>query len=139
MKRFVLDASVALAWVADPVMDRYAGQVEQEIASGAHALVPTLWPLEVANGLLTAERRKALTSAETDQGLIDMERFLASHGEVDGTAPDIRQIADVARTYQLTAYDAVYLELARREGLPLATLDNRLKAAAEKAGVELLR
>ncbi len=138
MKSFVLDASLALAWVADAVMDPYAGQVEQEIVGGARARVPALWPLEVANGLLTAERRGALTAAETEQSFTEMERFLASHGEVDATAPDMRQIGNMARSYQLTAYHAVYLELARREGLPLATLDNRLKAAATKAGVKLL-
>jgi predicted nucleic acid-binding protein len=139
VKRFVLDASVALAWVADPSMDPYAEQVGREIASGARALVPALWPLEVGNGLLTVERRRALTAAETDQGFLDMERFLASHGEIDAAAPDLRQIGSVARAYQLTTYDAAYLELARREKVPLATLDSRLQAAAAKAGVERLR
>ena len=135
MKRFVLDASVALAWVADSPMDAYAGEIELAVSDGSRAVVPVLWQLEVANGLLMAERRKVLTPAEAEQGLFDMERFLASSAEVDGTGAGMRQVTNLARTYQLTAYDAAYLELAIREGLPLATLDKELRAAATKAGV----
>jgi predicted nucleic acid-binding protein len=138
VKRFVLDASVALAWVADSPMDAYAAEIELAVSDGARALVPALWQLEVANGLLMAERRKVLTPADAEQGLFDMERFLASSAEVDGTGAGMRQVTNLARTYQLTAYDAAYLELAIREGLPLATLDKELRAAATKAGVPAL-
>jgi predicted nucleic acid-binding protein len=138
VKRFVLDASVALAWIADSPMDAYAAEIELAVSDGSRALVPPLWQLEVVNGLLMAERSKVLTPAEAEQGLFDMERFLASSAEVDGTGAGMRQVTNLARTYQLTAYEAVYLELAIREGLPLATLDKGLRAAATKAGIRPL-
>jgi predicted nucleic acid-binding protein len=138
VKRFVLDASVALAWVADASMDAYAAEIELAVKDGSRAVVPVLWQLEVANGLLMAERRKVLTPAEAEQGLFDMERFLASGAEVDGTGTRMRQATNLARTHHLTAYDAAYLELALREGLPLATLDKSLRAAAVKAGVQTM-
>ena len=90
----------------------------------------------MANGLLMAERRGKLTAAEVDHGLSRLEAVIAAAIEVDTLgAPTIREAFALARGHQLTAYDAVYLELARREGLPLATLDKRLRAAAAKAGI----
>ena len=139
MSRFVLDASVAVAWIADTPMDPYAAQVQRQIESGWRALLPPLWQMEVVNGLLMAERRNTLTALETEQGLFDMERFLVSRAELDGMQPSMRQVAKFARMFQLTVYDAVYLELAQREHVPLATLDKALRAAADKAGVELVQ
>ena len=139
MSRFVLDASVALAWVAGAPVDSYAVSVQSSVTSGWRAIVPSLWLLEVANGLLMIERRKSLTAVDADRGLLDLERFLAASADVDQSPSPMRQLADLARTYQLTAYDAAYLELAKRESLPLATLDKSLRAAAAKAGVALLK
>ena len=139
MNRFVLDASVAVAWVAGTPVAPYAVTVQSYVASGWRAVVPPLWQLEVANGLLMNERRRTLTAADADQGLIDLEIFLAARAEVDQAPAAMRLVANLARTYQLTVYDAAYLELAKRENLPLATLDKGLRAAAVKAGVELLK
>ena len=139
MNRFVLDASVAVAWVVGIPVDPYAVAVQTHVASGWRAIVPPLWQLEVANALLLNERRKNLTSAEADRGLLDLETFLASLADLDPTPPAMRELANVARAYQLTVYDAAYLELAKRESLPLATLDKGLRAAAAKAGVALLK
>lgn len=139
MNLFVLDASVAVAWVAGTPVDPYAGTVQARVQSGWKAIVPSLWQPEVANALLMLERKKVLTSAEANQGLLDLETFLASLAQVDQTSATIRQLANLARSLQLTVYDAVYLELAQREGLPLATLDGGLKAAGTKAGVSLLK
>ena len=139
MNRFVLDASVAVAWVVGTPVDPYAVVVQSHLASGWRAIVPPLWQLEVANGLLMNERRKTLTSAEADRGLLDLETFLASLADLDATPAAMHELANVARAYQLTVYDAAYLELAKRESLPIATLDKGLRTAAVKAGVALLK
>jgi predicted nucleic acid-binding protein len=139
VSRFVLDASVAVAWVAGTPIAPYAVSVQSYMASGWRAIVPSLWQLEVANALLMIERRKSLTAVDADRGLLDLERFLATSAEVDQSASPMRQLADMARTYQLTVYDAAYLGLAKRESLPLATLDKSLRTAAAKAGVALLK
>ena len=139
MNRFVLDASVAVAWVVGIPVDPYAVAVQSHVASGWRAIVPPLWQLEVANALLLNERRMTLTSAEADRGLLDLETFLASLADLDPTPAAMRELANVARAYQLTVYDAAYLALAKRASLPLATLDKGLRAAAVKAGVALLK
>jgi len=136
---FVLDASVAVAWVAGTPFDPYAATVQTHVANGWRAIVPSLWQLEVANALLMVERRGVLTAADVDRGLLDLETFLASRAEVDQIPVAMRPAADLARRFQLTVYDAVYLELAKRETLPLATLDKSLRAAAAKAGVAILK
>ena len=139
MSRFVLDASVAVAWVAGTPVDPYAATVQTHVTCGWRAVIPPLWQLEVANGLLMIERRGTLTAADADRGLLDLEAFLASRAEVDQTPVAMRQVANLARAFQLTVYDAAYLELAERESLPLATLDKGLRAAAAKAGVALVK
>ena len=138
MSRFVLDASVAVAWVAETPLNPYAVSVQTHVANGWRAIIPPLWQLEVANGLLMIERRGTLTAADADRGLLDLETFLTSRAEVDQIPRAMRQVANLARTFQLTVYDAAYLELAKRESLPLATLDKKLRTAAAKAGVILL-
>lgn len=136
MRAFVLDASVALAWFVDSPEPSYAAQVRDAMVSGKKALVPSLWVLEMANGLLMAERRGKLTAAEVDYGLSRLEIVAAQAIEIDAAAPPtIREAFAAAYAHQLTAYDATYLELARREGLPLATLDKSLRVAARKAGI----
>src|SRR5258708_15726215 len=139
MRAFVLDASVALAWVGDNPVPPYAAKISELMASGKKAVVPSLWALEMANGLLMAERRGKLTAAEVDHGLKQLEVVVAGGIEIDTAGVStIREAFVPANAYQLTAYDAVYLELARREGLPLATLDKSLRAAAVKAGIRAM-
>jgi predicted nucleic acid-binding protein len=138
LSRFVLDASVALSWFVDSPVDPYAAQVRDHMRGGLQGIVPQLWEVEFANGVLVAERRKIVDATVADESIAKMERLKFASIEVEAGPPPIGDVLTLARTVQLTAYDAVYLELARREGLPLATLDNRLKAAAGKAGVELL-
>jgi predicted nucleic acid-binding protein len=139
VKAFVLDASVALAWLIDDPVPSYATKIQERIADGEAALVPALWVLEMANGLLMAERRGKLAASDADHGLRQLEALITVGIEVDTlAAPTIREAFTPARTYELTAYDAVYLELARREGLPLATLDKTLRRAAAKAGIRAM-
>ena len=133
MTRFVLDPSVALAWFLDQPVPAYATQVRHALVVGARAVVPSLWHLEVANTLVVAERRRILSSAEVTDSLADIEEIIVQATQTSGDLVPVRQ------AFQLTAYDAVYLDTARREGLPLATLDRSLRAAAVRASVELFR
>lgn len=138
MTGFVLDASVALRWFLDHPMPPYANRVKRFFLKGVRAVVPALWHLEMSNGLAVAERRSILTAADVDQAVIDIEQIAAASMDIDGSVVSARQALATARAFQLSAYDAVYLDLARRERLPLATLDDRLRAAAPRAGVQLL-
>lgn len=139
MNRFVLDASVGLAWFIDNPQPRYAAEIRRRLASGDRAVVPFLWHLEVANGLVLAERRGVFTLAQTEQNLRDMESLLGTSIETHPDVPALREIVHTARTMRLTAYDALYLETARHLILPMATLDRDLRTAAAEAGVPLVR
>ncbi len=139
MTRFVLDASVALRWFLSNPIPAYARRVRRLMLDGARAVVPALWHLEMANGLAVAERRGIVTAADADQSLTDIEGLLGRAIESDPALVPVRQALTTARAFQLSAYDAVYLDVARREGLPLATLDEALRAAAAHAGVTLIR
>lgn len=130
---FVLDGSVALAWCFDDEDNPYADAVV-DCFPGTQAFVPSLWPLEVANALLIGERRKRSTQADTATWIM----FLKSLSITVDDETVMRAWSDMtvlARDYKLSVYDASYLELAIRRRLPLATLDNELKAAATAAGV----
>lgn len=133
----VLDASLTLAWALPDEASAYSDSILQQIASGK-AWVPDLWPHEVANGLIMAQRRKRLTSA---QRILFTEELLRLPIEVSGAAA--RLVLDsqsaLADRYALTAYDAAYLDLALRKGIPLATQDKALARAAKHSGAGLAR
>jgi predicted nucleic acid-binding protein len=135
--RFVLDASVALAWFVDNPVASYAVRVRKSLVRDARAVVPGLWHLEMANGFAVAERRGVLTPANSTAGIATLEQLLAHVIESSAEFIPMRQVLTTARDFQLSAYDAVYLDTARRAQLPLATLDKRLRAAAQMADVEL--
>ena len=99
------------------------------------AVVPGLWLLELANALVVAERRGRMTAAETSRFLHLVQRLPVEVETMGFEA--IPEVLSLARAYGLSAYDAAYLALAMRRGLPVATLDDRLRGAAEKAGVGL--
>lgn len=133
---FVLDNSVTMRWFfgdGKPQEIAYANRV-LDVLKDTHALVPVTWGLEVANVVAKAEAKLWVSEARS-------EAFLALLAEVDieADAATFTQVfADtlhLARRYNLSAYDASYLELALRTGLPLATLDADLQKAAKKAGV----
>lgn len=136
--RFVLDASVALGWFVDHPVAPYANRVKQLLETGSRAVVPALWHLEMANGFAQAERRGVLSAADADLCLAQVEQLLGRVIESETDLVPVRQACATARAYALSAYDAVYLETARRNRLPLATLDQPLRAAAKRAGVEIL-
>jgi predicted nucleic acid-binding protein len=138
MRPFVLDASVALGWILDNPVPVQATRARQALLSGSRAVVPALWHLEIANGLAVAERRLIVSAPEVAFALQQLEELCAQSLDVEAEVVPMRQALSTSRSYRLTAYDAVYLDLARRTNMPLATLDGALRAAAVKAGVELL-
>lgn len=132
----ILDSSVTLAWLYSDELTPATQQVfDRVVAEGA--CVPALWRLEVANSLQTGIRRGRISAAFRDASLADL-------GLMDiATDPDTDTFAwsatlRLAERFNLTLYDASYLELAQRLSLPLATLDQELRAAAGVVGVMLL-
>jgi predicted nucleic acid-binding protein len=131
----VIDCSVTMAWYFKDEATPYTNAVRAALAT-ERAAVPALWPLEVANVLLMGERRKRSTQAKATKWL----RFLSALPiAVDTQTPALAfdPILDLARSHKLTAYDAAYLELALRLGLPLAARDDALEKAAAAVGVAL--
>lgn len=136
-RRFVLDASVAVAWCFEDETTKFTEAVLALISAGAEVLVPSLWPLEIANALLMAERRKRIALAKVTAILVRIAALPISVRPVDSRHA-FEQVLPLARQQQLSQYDAAYLELAVREGVELATLDGELKRAAKATGVALL-
>lgn len=136
MTRFVLDCSVTMAWCFEDEADAYADAVLERLTSGT-GLVPSLWPLEVANVLLVAERKRRLTEADSMRFLELLAQLPIAVTEMPGMTRAVA-VLDLGRAHALPAYDAAYLDLAMREAVPLATRDAALRAAARKKGVSLL-
>ena len=132
MSRFVLDASVAAAWLLDDESEARADAALARLET-EEALVPQFWHLEVRSALLGAERRGRIRAGEVDERL----RRLAELPVRTDTEPHIGTAFALARTHGLSMYDAVYLELAQRSDAPLATLDKALARAAGAAGLAL--
>lgn len=133
---FVIDASIALTWCfadeATEATDRLFERVRD-----AGAVVPWIWRVEVANSLLQAERRGRIGGADVAARLRLMSD-LPIRADVETHATAWEAILPLARAERLTTYDAVYLEVSIRRGLPLATLDQALAAAAARRGVAIL-
>jgi len=135
---FVLGASVALSWFFDDEFSPYSNAIA-EIMPRSQAVVPIVWPLEMANGFLTAFRRGRLPEAKAPALIGAVDRLQV---DIDrGIAPEFLTQATLAvgLAHRVSAYDASYLELAMRRGLPLATQDERLIRAADAAGIEILQ
>jgi predicted nucleic acid-binding protein len=136
MTGLVVDASSVLAWCfedeggadSDALIDRI-------VADGA--VVPGLWSLEIANGLVSGERRRRIKRSESAAFVAMIEELPIEADPATGTRA-LHETIGLAREYRLSAYDATYLELAMRLGLPLATNDRSLAAAAGRAGVTLI-
>jgi len=134
---FVLDNSVTMRWFfgdGEPRELAYAGKVLDAMKT-ASAIVPVTWGLEVANVIARAEAKGLVTEA---RGGAFLEMLEGVDIEVD-TATFEHALSDtlqLARRYRLSAYDASYLELALRQGIAIATLDEDLHKAAKKAGVK---
>jgi predicted nucleic acid-binding protein len=137
MAAFVIDASATLPWCFVDEATEATNAVLARLRTGDEAIVPAHWPLEVANALLIAVRRKRISPEDAHQFLEDLE-FLPIR--VDTTAKNQVRVGvfPTAEQYGLTVYDAAYLELAMRESAPLMTLDSDLRKAARTSGVQLV-
>lgn len=131
---FVLDASVAACWLLDDEDDADASAALERLGR-EDALVPQLWHVEIRNCLLVALRRQRLSDADLAERL----QALAGLPVRTDTDLDPQSSFDLARKHGLSVYDALYLNLARRRGIPLATLDKALRRAATAEGVVVVQ
>lgn len=135
MKGVVVDASVALAWCFPDEASDYADAVLVAL-EGRTILVPAIWGLEIANAVLAGERSKRLRQPEIRRFTTLLES-LSPVQDVQPVCDHVSNVLPLAREYGLSAYDAAYLELSIRHGTPLATLDGKLRKAAQKAGIRV--
>jgi predicted nucleic acid-binding protein len=132
----VLDSSIALAWVLPGEGDAHIERLLDEVAATGGA-APGLWPLEIGNVLLQAEKARRITLMERRQALGQLAA-LPVQIDPDTAAQAWGQTLSLAEAQGLTIYDASYLELALRLHLPLASLDRKLCAAANACGLIVL-
>ena len=137
MTGVVLDASMTIAWLfEDERTDAALDVLNQVIGQGAR--VPAIWTLEVANVLRNAARKGRCDEAFVDESLASLARLpIATDGETDLHA--WAETLTLSREEGLTLYDSAYLELAVRNGLPLATGDRQLAAAAQRHAIMVLK
>ena len=125
---FVADKSVVIAWFsrgqATAYTDRFYKRLEKD-----EVVVPSVWPYEFANALAVLERRKLVTAALAEEVIRNTARLVT---RIDAPPASPAVLFALARRHGLSAYDAAYLELAQRLGIPLAAKDSPLAAAADK-------
>ena len=136
MSAFVLDCSIAVAWLFDdeasPETDALLDRLKND-----GALVSGLWRLELGNVLAHAERRNRIAAAQI-AAYLDLLNRLPIVTDTETESRALREILTLARTENLTTYDAAYLELAMRRRAELATRDKAPIQAAARVGVETL-
>jgi predicted nucleic acid-binding protein len=134
--RFVVDNSVVMTWCFQDEVNPYA-EAALDSLTEAVAVVPAIWPLEVINVLLVAERKGRLREA-------DSVRFISLLTQlpimIDRSWPErmMKDLLAIGRAHDLSSYDTAYLELAMRQGLPIATLDQKLLEAARQIDIPVL-
>lgn len=133
---FILDASITLAWCfndeATPGTDLIL-----EKASSETVYAPTIWPLEITNILIGAEKKSRIKYADIVM-FLDLLQKLQIEIDEETAYRSFTDILALAHGENLTSYDAAYLELAMRKGASLATKDKQLIHAANKLGVNVL-
>jgi len=134
---FVVDASVGVSWAVPSQSSPAATMLLEEVAAGKPFVVPGLWIFEIANALLVLKRREKIQSQQAARA---REALSHLHPVIDDDGPRLalHRIWEFADEFALSIYDAVYLELAQRKGLPLASRDAGLRRAAARCGVPLL-
>lgn len=127
---------MTLSWAFESEFASFTVAVLKSLET-VHAIAPALWAFEIASALSTAERKGRMNRAALG---VFLERLRLLPVEIEHRPATwlVQQILPLARTYRLSAYDAAYLELAIRERLPLATLDDDLRRAANGAGLALV-
>ena len=137
MKGIVIDASVALAWCFPDETSDYADSVLLAVENQA-VIVPAIWAVEITNALLVGERRKRIRQPEVRR-FIDLMEGLSIVEDGQPFVDTVSNVLPLAREYELSAYDAAYLDVAVRHQIPIATLDGALQKACTTAGVKIFR
>ncbi len=133
--RFVVDNSVIMAWCFEDETNAYTDAVLESFEA-YEGVVPAVWPLEVGNVLLLAERKGRLVKADVVR-FLELITGLPIAVEQESAERMLTDIITLGRELHLSTYDASYLDLAMRSGLPIATQDKLLMKAARKCGVSL--
>ena len=135
MEGIILDCSLTKAWCFKDEHHSQSESVRLQIEKGIRVAVPSIWTLEVINVLRIAEKRKRITSDDTQRYCQWL--FFSLPIEIDSMVNQVtfHTLLSLMREYDLTAYDAAYIELAQRRGWPLATLDEKMKKAARMLNI----
>lgn len=133
---FVVDNSVVMSWCFKDETNTYADTVLDKLAD-ATAVVPSIWPLEIVNVLLVAERQKRLSESDSIRfiTLLSQLPIVVEHEQPERM---MKELLALARTNNLSSYDASYLDLAMKRGISIATLDQKLIDAAKRTDVPIL-
>jgi predicted nucleic acid-binding protein len=132
-----IDASVALAWCFPDEASNYADSVLLAVEN-LTVIVPTIWAVEITNALLVGERRKRIRQPEIRR-YVDLLKGLSIVEERQRFSETVSNVLPLAREYDLSAYDAAYLDVAVRHEIPLATLDGAMQKACTAAGIEIFK
>lgn len=132
----VVDCSIAMAWLFHDEATTKTVALLNRLATET-ALVPAWWFVEIKNVLAMAERKGRITPSQSDAFIADLSK-LAIERDDEATNRAFTHLLALCRTHRLNSYDAIYLDLAIRRSLPLATLDEDLRKAAKKLGIGLL-
>jgi predicted nucleic acid-binding protein len=136
MSSFVIDNSVVMSWCFKDETNKYGDAVLERLAEFT-AIVPPIWPLEVVNVLLVAERRNRLKQVDSVR-FITLLSQLPIVVEHEASERQMKDLLALGRASNLSSYDAAYLDLSVRKDCPIATLDKKLIEAAKKADVTIL-
>ena len=136
MNSFVVDNSVVMSWCFNDEANKYGDAVLDRLAEST-AIVPPIWPLEVVNVLLVAERRNRLKQVDSVR-FITLLSQLPIVVEHEGPERKMKDLLSLGRANNLSSYDAAYLDLAMRNDCPIATLDKKLIEAAKKVDITIL-
>ena len=136
MPLFVLDCSITLSWLLpdEKKSSAYKGDFFLDVIAEQGTIVPILWPLEIGNALLYAERRSRIRRDQRKK-ILNLLEALPITVDTDTNRHAWHETIHLAQEFQLTLYDAAYLELALRQALPLATFDTALIKAAMKKNI----
>lgn len=133
---FVVDCSVAMAWLFHDEATQETAELLSRLATET-ALVPAWWFIEITNVLAMAERKGRITPRQSEGFIADLSK-LGIERDNESADRAFTHLLALCRTRRITSYDAIYLDLAIRRSLPLATLDHDLRKTAKKLGVALL-
>ena len=136
MEDFVIDNSVVMSWCFKDETSKYTDAILERLGR-ASAYVPAIWPLEVCNVLLVAERRKRLYQKDSAH-FISLLLELPIIVEQESPERMLSEIISLAREFKMSSYDASYLDLAMRKGLSIATNDKNMISAARKCSVAIV-